>query len=260
MNRYLDTATTNRPTEMPVRRAARIAGIGYLAIFTLAIFANFLVRGGLVEAGDAAGTVENIAASETLFRAGLFAFLIVFVVDVVIAWALYIVFRSINADLSLLTAWFRLAYTVFLGVALIFFFRVLELVDGESFLTAFDEGQRNAQVMLSLDAFNYAWLIGLACFGLHLFLLGGLILRTAGAPRMLGLVLMVAGAAYIVDTSANALLPSYEDLETIFLVLVAVPAVIAELAFAIWLLLRGGREPAPSLPGTVPTPVRAREA
>ncbi len=45
-----------------------------------------------------------------------------FVADLLIAWALYIFFRNLSRDLSLLTAWFRLVYTVFLGVGLIFFF------------------------------------------------------------------------------------------------------------------------------------------
>ena len=57
-------------TTISPRRAAIIAGIGYAAIFVLAIFANFFVREGLVVAGDAAATFANIAESETLFRAG----------------------------------------------------------------------------------------------------------------------------------------------------------------------------------------------
>jgi hypothetical protein len=230
--------------EMPGRQAARIAGIAYLAIFALAIFANFFVRTGLEEPGDAAATVENIASSEGLFRAGLIAFLAVFAIDVVIAWALYIVFRPVSRDLSLLAAWFRLIYTVFLGVALVFFFRVLVLTGDASFLSAFEPAQRDAEVMLALEAFDATWLIGLVCFGLHLLLLGGLILRSDGVSRVLGVLLMVAGVAYIVDTTANALLPNYDDLENAFLVIVAVPSVVAELWFAIW-LLRGATRSLP---------------
>jgi hypothetical protein len=46
------------------RRAALIAGIGYLIIFVLAIFANFFVVEGLVVPGDATATVDNITGSE----------------------------------------------------------------------------------------------------------------------------------------------------------------------------------------------------
>lgn len=232
---------TTRIADVSLREAARIAGVGYLIIFVLAIFANFLVRTNLIEKGDAAATVANIVESEGLFRAGLISFLVVFVVDVVIAWALYIFFRIVSRDLSLVTAWFRLVYAVFLGVGLIFFFQVLQLVSGADYLKAFQQGQLDAQVMLSLDAFNYAWLIGLVCFGIHLGLLGYLILKSASIPRLLGFILVLAGAAYVLDTLANALLANYEDYQNVFLAIVAIPSVIGELWLALWLLIRGGK-------------------
>ena len=96
-------------------------------------------------------------------------------------------------------------------------------------------------VMLALDAFNYTWLIGLASFGIHLILIGYLVLSSRIAPKALGIVLSVAGAAYVIDTLAYSLLPNDAELETALLVMVALPAVIGELAFAIWLLMRGGK-------------------
>lgn len=240
-----DTRVHRTPTmlEMPPRRAAVIAGLGYLAIFVLAVFANFFVLTGLVESGDATATAANVRESLGLFRAGFVSFLLVFVIDVVIAWALWIVFRSVSRDLSLVTAWFRLVYTVFLGVALVPWFRALELLSGESFLAAFEPAQIDAQVMLALDSFNHAWLIGLACFGVHLVILGALIRRSTGVPRVLGLVLMVAGAAYVADTVAQAVLADYEGVENLFLAIVAVPSVVGELWLGLWLLLKGGKEP-----------------
>ncbi len=233
---------TRRLTDIAPRRAALIAGFGYLLIFILAIFANFFVRERLIDPDDAGATFTNIADSEFLFRLGLVGFLIVFVVDVVIAWALYILFQGVNASVSLLAAWFRLVYTAFLGVALIFFFVVLELASGAAYLAAFDQGALDAQVMLSLDAFDYAWLIGLVSFGLHLMLLGYLMFASGFASRALGVLLTVAGAAYVFDTLAHALLSNYDDHATVFLLIVAVPSVVAELAFTVWLLARGGRQ------------------
>lgn len=232
--------SSNSPT-ISDRRAALIAGFGYLAIFFLAIFANFFVRTGLIDPDDAAATYVNITDSEGLFRAGLVAFLAVFVLDVAIAWALYLLFRRQRPEMSLLTAWFRLVYTVLLGVALIFFFLVLEFVRGQPSMEAFDLAQREAQVSLLLDAFNFSWLIGLVAFGIHVILLGYLVLSTRVAPRALGILLVIAGSAYIVDTTANALLAGYDDYADAFLAMVAIPAVIAELWFTFWLLLKGGR-------------------
>ncbi len=235
-------ATEGRPDTNP-RTAARIAGVGYVILFALGIFANFIVREGLVVTDDAQATAANIADSEGLFRLGMAAFLIIFLVDVIVAWALYIVFRAANRDLSLLTAWFRLIYTVFLGAALIYFFQALQFLGDADFLTAIDATQREAQALIALDTFNSTWLIGLAAFGIHVILIGGLVLQSASAPKALGFVLLAAGAAYVIDTAAHALLANYSDYETLFTTIVAIPAVLAEGWFGLWLLFRAGREP-----------------
>jgi hypothetical protein len=230
-------------TEVTPRRAALVAGVGYIVIFVLAIFANFVVVNGLIETEDAAATAENIAESEGMFRAGIVAFAVVFVVDVVVAWALFILFRSLSRDVSLLAAWFRLVYTVFLGVGLIFFFVALQLLSGDDYLDAFGAGQIDAHVLLAVDAFNYAWLIGLVCFGVHLIVIGYLLIASRWTSPALGAVLMVAGVAYIVDTLARAVLADYADVENLFLAIVAVPSVVGELWFTVWLLRTGGTNP-----------------
>lgn len=235
---------TSTLTDPSPRRASVIAGVGYLVIFVLAIFGNFVVLTGMVEAGDAAATAANIQDGEGLFRLGLVSFTIVFIADVVVAWALYILFRTLSRDLSLLTAWFRLVYTVLLGVALIFFFVALDLLGRKDYLAVFDTGQLDAQALLALDAFNYAWLIGLVAFGLHLVMLGYLVVRSGYVTKVLGYVLMVAGAAYVIDTVAHAMLSNYADFENVFLATVAIPSIVGELWFAVWLLMRGGKEQA----------------
>ena len=240
------TTTLENPERMvrPIadtqpRMAARIAGLSYLALFVLALFANFFVRERLVDLDDAAATFENIASSELLFRSGLIAFLAIFLLDVVIAWALYVVFRSVGEQVSRLAAWFRLTYTVMLGVALVFFFLVIQVVTGSAHLGGFDQAQIDGQVMLMLDAFNFAWLIGLAAFGIHLILIARLMLGSRIAPRALGIIIAIAGAAYIIDTVAKGMIASYDDYAAIFLAIVAIPSIIGELWFGVWLLMRG---------------------
>lgn len=102
-------------TDPSPRSAARLAGESYVAIFALAIFANFFVRVRLVEP-DAEATFANITEVEALLRSAIVAFLVVFLLDVVISWALYHVFRGVGDAISALASWFRIVYTVFLGV------------------------------------------------------------------------------------------------------------------------------------------------
>ena len=246
-----------RPSASPVgdsmstRKAALVAGVAYLGLFILGVFANFFVLEGLVVAGDATATVANIRESESLFRAGLVGFLAIFVLDVVIAWALFVIFRPINRDFSLLTAWFRLIYTTLLGVATLFLFLTLEVASGAEYLTAIGAGQLDAQALMFLNAFNWTWLIGLMMFGIHLLLLGYMIIKSKTINPRLGYLLMVAGSAYVIDTLAHALLSNYNDYATLFLMIVAIPAVIGEFAVTLWLLFRAGKtdtrnQPAPA--------------
>jgi len=137
---------------------------------------------------------------------------------------------------------------VFLGAALIYFFQALQFLKGSDFLEAIDTAQREAQALVALDTFNSAWLIGLAAFGLHPIVLGGLILRSRVAPRALGCVLTLAGAAYVINTAAHSLLGNYTDYETAFIIMVALPSVIAEGWMGLWLLLRAGRTPGGTSP------------
>ncbi|MEL7156429.1 MAG: DUF4386 domain-containing protein, partial [Actinomycetota bacterium] len=146
------------------QQAAGIAGVGYVLLFGLAIFANFFVREGLVVADDASATAANIAESETLFRVGLAAFLAIFLIDIVVAWALHLVFRAQHHDWSLVAAWSRLVYTVFLGVAAIFFFQALSFYDNAAVADVIGVAERNAHALVGLELFNSTWLIGLAAF------------------------------------------------------------------------------------------------
>ena len=91
---------------------------------------------------------------------------------------------------------------------------------------------------MQTNIFNIIWLIGLFFFGIHLILLG----RIIGKPKLIAIFLVIAGAMYMIDTAAHFVLPDYEDYATIFLALVAIPSIIGEMAFSIWLLVKGGKE------------------
>lgn len=235
--------TSRLVNEVSTRQAALIGGIAYLGTFVLAIFANFLAIEELVVPGDAATTTANIMESEGLLRGGLTAFIIVVVLDVVIAWGLYIVFRRINRDWSLLQAWFRVVGATLLGASLIFLYLVIQIVGGADFPGAFDSVQLEAQVMTYLSGFDFLWKIGLICFGVHLVVIAYLILKSGFIPKLLGYLLMLAGVAYSIDTLANALLANYADVEDFLLILVATSSIVAELWFALWLVVKGGKQP-----------------
>ncbi len=113
---------TARIADMSQRKAAIVAGFGYLITIIPAFFVYFFVFPSLIVPGDAATTANNIMASEGLFRTGIVSWLIVLTCDVVAAWALYVFFKQANKSLSLLAAWFRLMHAAIFGITLLSLF------------------------------------------------------------------------------------------------------------------------------------------
>lgn len=207
--------------------AVRVSAASYIALFLLAIFANFFVVEGLVVSDDAAATIAAIKDNELLFRMGLLAFLVIFVIDVVVSWSLYVLFEPISGSQSQLAAWFRIVYSLLLAVGIGFLYLAMQL--------SVSAVENQELVGLMIAGFEISWMIGLASFGLHLIVIGRLIVASKFAPSWLGILLSIAGVAYIADTALLISLTDYAAVESLMMALVAVPAVIAELSFTIWL-------------------------
>ena len=232
---------TTQIADISPGQAAKTAGIGYVFIIVLAIFAEFFVRTQLVIPGDATTTTSNLLANTMLFRVGITSYLIAAIFDVVVALALYVLLRPVNRSLALLAAWLRLVHATIFGMALQNLFSVLHLLSGARYLKAFKPEEIQAQVMLSLDGFNDGWLVGLVFFGLHCLVLGYLIIKSDYMPKVLGLLLALAAVGYLTDSFAHFLLRNYSDYEAVFLAIVGIPAIVAEVALCAWLLWKGSK-------------------
>lgn len=212
------------------RLAALTAAVSYTAVFALAVFANFFVRIGLIDPDNPESTMAAIRDQEGLFRLGLAAFTVIFILDIVIAWGLYVVLKPAGHAHSLHAAWFRIAYSVMLAVATVFLSLGMEV--------ALQPSRLDAEVgMLMLDAFTLTWSIGLIAFGVHLVLVGAMMHRSGMAPRTLGVVLAAAGLAYIADSLLQISLVNYAAISSVMVVAVAILSVVSELAVTVWLFV-----------------------
>lgn len=218
------------------RTAALAAGFGLLLMTAAVLFADGYAHQGLIEQGDASRTVHNIQAQEGLFRIGIYSYLVVIICDVVVAWALYIFFLSVNNSLSLIAAWLRLVYSVIFVIAVLNFLSVLQLISAEEYLTAYNPNQLHVQVMLSLQTFTEEWDLGFVFFGLHLLLLGYLILKSSDVPTIFGVIIVLAGLGYLIKNIGEFLFPSYDLTGVTFFGW-------GELLFGLWLLWKGGKSP-----------------
>ncbi|MFB0533833.1 MAG: DUF4386 domain-containing protein [Anaerolineae bacterium] len=224
-----------------LKKTARIAGLLILIITVFAPFSMMYVPSNLIVPGDAATTANNIMAFEGLFRAGIASDSVVFLIEIVIVVVLYVLLKPVSKTLSLVAAFSRLAMTVIQGINLLNHFTALLLLSGADYLTVFEPDQLYALVLLFLNAHEYVVLIWGLFFGLHLLVLGYLVYKSGYIPRIVGVLLVFASLCYLIQTFGNILLPKYEEIfATIgFLSII-------ELAFPLWLLIKGVKDQQPA--------------
>jgi uncharacterized protein DUF4386 len=216
----------------PVRRAALIAGGALLLMAVLAGLAKFVALDGLVTPGDAARTATAIAGSVGTFRLGILGLTLVIVLDVVVAWALYRVFSPVNRSISLLAAAFRIVFAAAFLAAVGRLLGALRLLGDDSTLSVFTPAQLHALGLLEITAFDDLWTVALGLFGVHLLLVGYLAYRSGYAPRLLGILLAVAGLGYLIDGVGTAL-------STAPWTSIGAFTFIGEIWLALWLVIRG---------------------
>ena len=221
-----------RDEGITLRQAALVTGFSMLIMCAAAPFANFFVYAKLVVPGNIDQTAQNIVANQGLFVAGIFAFLVNYICDILVAWGLYVLLIPANRSLSLLAAWFRLIYTT-IGLLTMFklvtVLRILTTPDG---LTIFGPAQLHAQVALLLDSFRYDQSIAFILFAIHLVLLGYLIYRSGYLPKIVGILLVINGLGWLTDSLRPYLFP------TAHLPFLSI-TFFAELILMLWLLIMG---------------------
>ena len=223
-----------------VKKTARTTGIFYLVIFFANFFVFMFVSGSLNVPGDATATAANILASESLYRSGVVSYLIVFLSEIGATILLYKLLQRVNKTLAMMMLATRLMQAAVHAVNLINFIFPLILLNGGDYLMTFTSAQINSLVLLFTDAHYYGVLVSEAFFAVSLFLLGYLVYKSELFPGILGIMLAIAGAFYVLDSFGIFLMPQHKAL---FANLIIAPAIIAELSFTLWLLIKGIRSP-----------------
>jgi hypothetical protein len=223
------------------RKAALVAGFSILGMAIFAGFAYGYVIQNLYIPNEATSTANNIRSSQMLFRFGITCFVIVVILDLFAAWALYIFLKSVNQSLSLLTAWFRLIYSAVFGFSLLQLLMVSVLLTETNSFPALEKLQIDSLVTLFFKAFQYSWAIGLILFGFHLLFLGYLAFNSGYVPKVFGVLLVMASLCYLTSNFASIIFPGYEKYKANVEAILSLPMVIGELGFGLWLLFKGGR-------------------
>ena len=213
-------------------RELRIAGLCYLAIIALGLWSEAFVRGQLIVAGDAAATAQRIVAEPLLWRSGLVADLLMQVLDIPVIVTMWRLLRPVSEPLALTATGLNLVQTAVLVANRVQLLAALDLLTGPVIGAAFLPGQREALAMLAVQLHGQGFGIGLIFFGFACLIRGVLIAHSGVLPRLLGVLLAVAGLAYLVNSFALLLVPAFAKL---LFPAVLLPALVGELAFALWL-------------------------
>ena len=216
----------------------RVAGFWYLLLCLVGPLRLIYIPSKLFVHGNAAATVNNIAAHEWLFRFGIVSDLVCGVILIFLVMAFYRLFKEVDPNLVVLVV-------IFGGVmpALINFVGVvsdaaaLMVVREGDFLSVFDKPQRDALAVLFLHLRDHQNTAAEMLWGVWLFPLAALVYRSRFVPRFLGVWLAFGGFAYVILNLTGELVPQYENKVFAY----SQPAFFGEIAIMLWLLIKGAK-------------------
>lgn len=211
-----------------IKTTARISGFLYLLSVPFSIFSIIYLPSVFIVSGDAEKTIHNIAASELLFRFGIVSFFIGQLIYIILPLLFYKLLSPVNKNLAGL-----MVILIFVSLPISFVnelnnFAVLRLINSGSI----DQNQLQSQVMLFLNLRQDGISISGIFWGLWLFPLGYLVFKSGFFPRILGILLMIAGVGYVFDSFAHFIFPGIKFKMAAF-------TFIGEVLFLLWLIIKG---------------------
>jgi len=209
---------------------ARVAGALYLVANIFAPFTLLYLPSRFIVRGDAAATANNVIASESLFRFGIVGNLFTFIANIFLALALYQLLKVVNKNMASLMV---ILFLVGVPIAMLnelSQLAILQLLGGADYLKAYPTDQLQALAYLLLRLHDQGLLIAHIFFGLWLLPMGYLVFKSGFIPRIVGVLLVITGVGYVVQSFAAFL--GYNVNIILFTGL-------GELVFLLWLLIKG---------------------
>jgi hypothetical protein len=219
--------------DTPIQRYARLIALLILASAVFGGLGESYIPSKIIVSGDAAATANNITSSAMLFRFGFATYLVEAVCDVALALLFFVLLRPAGHLPALFAMCLGLISTTLYAVAEVFYFAPSAILSGAGSLKAFSPDQLSSLSLLSLKFFGMTAGLFLGFYGLATVIRGYLIYRSGYLPRTIGVLFMIAGAAFIADTLATVLAPQFVSA---FLLM---PIGVAGISLMLWLFVKG---------------------
>jgi Domain of unknown function (DUF4386) len=215
---------------------ARAGGTAYLILIVAGLVGEMFIRNKLIVSGDPTGTAQNILMHPLQWRISIASDLIMHICDAVVAMVYYVLLKPVNKNLALIALYLGLVQTAVLVANKMNLVMPLLLLGNSPYLKSLDLHTLQTLAYLSVAAHDYGFGIGLIFFGCECLIAGYLIFKSGYFPRILGIMIQIAGICYLVNSFALILSPALaHELFPIILL----PSFIGELSMCLWLLFKG---------------------
>ncbi len=218
-----------------LKNTARFAGLLYLILIITGIYGIMYIPSQIIVMGDTVTTAKNILSNEFLFRTGALNDIISNTIFLFLVLVLYRLFKQVNENQARLMFALVIVQIPFVLMMEAFNITSLMILKGE-ILKTFELSQRQDLAMLFLKINDYGTLPLEMFWGLWLLPFGLLVYKSEFIPRIFGILLVIAGIAYMIDSTISLLFPNYSvfvNKPTLLLV------AIGEISITLWLLIKG---------------------
>jgi len=215
-----------------------MAGAVYVLLSVLTAFGFF--HAPLVQT-NLSSIAHVLVKSDFRFRIGVVADLLSMVLAVPLALLLYELFRLVDRLQAALLALFLLVAMPISFVVSLNYVAAQWLLTGGSLVEMMPPAQRESLAFLFLGLHSQAVLAVEIFWGLWLLPFGWLVLRSRYLPRVLGVLLLIGGVAYVAHSIASLLLGVQRIAAYERPIMVARAA--AEFPTMLWLLIKGAKVP-----------------
>jgi len=216
------------------KKTARIAGLWYLLLVIVGIYGLKFVQSQIIVEGNSVATTNNIVAHEFIFRTGIFSNIIGNIIFIFLVLALHRLLKPVNEHWAKLMVVLVLVQIPVSFVIELFNYTSLMISKGEV-LKSLSAIQKQDFAALFLTIHNYGLAFLEIFWGIWLIPLGLLVFWSGFIPRLIGVLLILGGAAYMADSFAFLLLPGADLFVSKFIII----ASLGEIAIMLWLLIFG---------------------
>lgn len=226
----------NLITDLSQRKAVTILRILYPIWTIVGLFSIMYVPTNLIVPGDATSTANNIMTNGLLFRMGIAGSLITQLIFILVVLVLYQLFKTVYKNHALLMVIFALVSVPIAMINALNQIAALLLLNGGDFLNGLGTDQLHAQMMFFLNLNEQGIIIASIFWGLWLFPLGYLVYKSGYFPRILGILVIIAGFGYLLGSFVHLLSPTYKTVLQVLEILT-----FGEVIFIIWLIFKGAK-------------------